>query len=1016
MAQTLNRDTKLNLLTENELWPFLGLSAEYYWQEDADQRCTHVQPCVRDLPTSSLPLTNLLGKTLWDLGWLVKSQTSNGQEHQALRKKRESFSKLNCVLPAKHSPDGNEHHLHLHGHPRFDSNGHFIGYHCIAVDISQELNTKHSLNRFREAMDMSTDQIYLVDPDTLKFIDVNETACYVVRKTKEEMLEIGPADLIDENAQSIRERYNNLIEGKETSHFQTDSIDPEGNAVISETYSRASLIDGRWIIIGVTRNVTARQQSERKAQKLQQMYSALSETNAAILRARSADALFNDVCQAAIKGGKFSITTVLVPDEGSMYKAGASAGAKVPRTRPIRISTDPSLPEGQGIGAIALRTKLPCVSNDYMADERTKIWHDMSARQGSASMAAIPLLTKKSQHSVIIFNATEKDAFDDEIVDLLQSMAGNIAFALDDFKNEEARANSEKTLRESEERFRSLTQLSSDFYWEQDVNFRFTTYEGKIVGESNQHAVKQLLGNFIWEHKNIFPSSFTWEEFKEVLVKKERFRDFEFKFVNTEGIQYYFSLSGEPMFDEEETVKGYRGISKDITDKKNITDRIEYLATHDNLTKLPNRVMFSELLSSATKLAARYKDRAFAVLFIDLDRFKLVNDTYGHHIGDALLVRVAERLKVPLRNSDVVARLGGDEFVILLHELVEKDQISRIANSLLKSFIEPIIVDDRECRVTISIGISVYGTDAIDEETLMKHADVAMYVAKDKGKNNFQFYSRSIHLRTKARIDLEVNLGSALKKNELYLFYQPKLDIHTGKIAGAEALLRWKNPQLGKISPADFIPVAEENGLIIPIGEWVFINGCQQSRAWYDLSSDPFCLSINLSARQFNDPNLIETIKKTLKLHQLAPHQLELEITESTVINNPRHAINILNELKQIGLKISLDDFGTGYSSLGQLKHYPIDTLKIDRSFIKEIPFDNDDKALTKAIITMGKTLGMTVVAEGVETVEQLDFLHEHGCDQIQGFYFQKPLPANEFDQWYRSYLPASMKTLLQKK
>jgi EAL domain-containing protein (putative c-di-GMP-specific phosphodiesterase class I) len=291
-----------------------------------------------------------------------------------------------------------------------------------------------------------------------------------------------------------------------------------------------------------------------------------------------------------------------------------------------------------------------------------------------------------------------------------------------------------------------------------------------------------------------------------------------------------------------------------------------------------------------------------------------------------------------------------------------------------------------------------------------------MYVAKDKGKDNFQFYSRSIHFRTKARIDLEVNLGSALKKNELHLFYQPKLDIQTGKIAGAEVLLRWKNPQLGNISPADFIPVAEENGLIIPIGEWVFINGCQQSRAWYDLSSDPFCLSINLSARQFNDPNLIETIKKTLKLHQLAPHQLELEITESTVIDNPRRAINTLNEMKQIGLKISLDDFGTGYSSLGQLKHYPIDTLKIDRSFIQEIPFDNDDKALTKAIITMGKTLGMTVVAEGVETAEQLEFLHEHGCDQIQGFYFQKPLPANEFDQWYRSYLPASMKTLLKKK
>lgn len=946
MTQALNRDSKLHTLTENEFWQLLGLSVEYYWQEDTDHRCTFVQHCDGEPPHNPLPLAKLPGHTLWSLGWQVNNQTASWQEHQALRAKRASFTKLNCFLPSEKSPDGIEHHLQVHGHPRFDSNGHFIGYHCIAVDISQEFSTRHSLNRFREAMDMSTDQIYLVDPVTLKFIDVNKTACQVGQRTKEEMLAIGPADMIDEKAESIRERYNKLIERKEISHFETDSVDQDGNAAISETYSRASLIDGRWIIIGVTRNVTARRQSERKAKKLQQMYSALSETNAAILRARTVDALLEDVCAAAIKGGKFSIATVMTPSDGSLFKISAVAGVNAPRQKKeMIVSTDPSIPEGRGTVATALRTGLPCVSNDFMADERTQAWHHMAERQGTQSAAAIPLLTKKTPHCILLFNATEKNAFDDEIVALLKSMAGNLAFALDDFKNEETRAQSEKTLRESE----------------------------------------------------------------------ERFRDFEFKFINSEGIQYYFSLSGEPIFDSMEKFKGYRGLSKDITDKKVITDRIEYLATHDSLTSLPNRVMFSELLNSATKLAARYKDRAFAVLFIDLDRFKLVNDTYGHHIGDALLIRVAERLKEPLRDSDIIARLGGDEFVILLQELVDKDQISRIAKSLLKSFNDPIIVSDRECRVTVSIGISVYGVDAIDEETLMKHADVAMYVAKEKGKDNFQFYSRSIHLRTKEKIDLEVNLSSALKKNELHLFYQPKLDIRTGKVAGAEALIRWKNPQLGNISPDQFIPIAEENGLIIPIGEWVFINGCQQSHAWHNLSSDPFCLSINLSARQFNDPDLIKTIKQTLKLHGLAPHQLELEITESTVISNPRRAINILNELKQIGLKISLDDFGTGYSSLGQLKHYPIDTLKIDRSFIKEIPFDNDDKALTKAIITMGKTLGMTVVAEGVETLEQLKFLHENGCDQIQGFFFQKPLPAPEFDRWYRSYVPTVIESLLQK-
>lgn len=1006
MAQALNRDKDLRDLTENELWQLLGLNAQYYWQQDTEHRCVFLQSFADDIPISTSSLHMLEGSTLWDIGALIQGVDTIWDSHKEVLDSRTSFSGLVFVLPDHLSADKQEHHFEASGKPRFDLAGNFIGYHCTAQDITQEVKNKHAMSLIGEAMDMSSDQIFLVDVETLKFVYVNKTACRALRRTKEELLTMGPPDLIGDNIESIRQRYQDLIDTKSASHFESDFVDINGVELVIETNSRATHIDNRWLVIGVSRNVTNRRRSEEKAQKLQQMYSALSETNAAILRAKNREELFKNVCNAAIKGGKFNIASVMVPSEGSMYRLAANSGAQNPRTNEMNISTDPTIPEGRGLSAICLQTGLPCVSNDYMADERTKAWHHIGKRQGIESAAAIPLLTKNSKHCVLLFNSKVKDAFDDDIIELLQNMAGNIAFALDDFTNEEARLRSEITLRESEERFRRLTQLSSDFYWEQDKDYRFTKYEGKIVGDSNQSAVKKLLNNFIWEHSDITPSSFTWKEFKNVLRKRERFRDFEFKFINSEGVQFFFSLSGEPIFNDKESFVGYRGISKDISEKKIISERMEHMATHDSLTGLPNRVMFSELLESASKLAARYKDRAFAVLFIDLDRFKLVNDTYGHHIGDALLVEVAKLLRRPLRESDVVARLGGDEFVILLHELVDKDQISKIASNILSTFAEPIVANDRECKVTVSVGISVFGIDAIDEETLMKHADVAMYVAKDKGKDNFQFYSRSIHLRTKARIDLEANLGSALKKEELHLYYQPKLDLRTGKVTGAEALLRWSNPQLGNISPAQFIPVAEENGMILPIGEWVLVHGCQQSRAWHEISSDPFCLSINLSARQFNDPNLLKTIKKTLETHSLSPHQLELEITESTVIDNPRRAINILNELKEIGLKIALDDFGTGYSSFGQLKHYPIDTLKIDRSFIKEIPFDSDDKALTKAIITMGKTLGMIVIAEGVETIEQQQFLQEHGCDLIQGFYFQKPLPADEFDQWYRSYVP----------
>ncbi|MDX1489937.1 MAG: EAL domain-containing protein [Pseudohongiellaceae bacterium] len=1014
MAVAQNDQIMQHELTENELWKLVGLAVEYYWQENTAYNCTFIQTKADDISLSSSALSKLKGNTLWDLGAHIPDSTWN--EHKALRDQRKPFTDLLCVIPkASANPNSKELSLRIHGHPRFDEQGAFIGYHCIARDVSKQLETQRSLNRFRAAMDMSSDMIYLVDPEALRFIDVNQTACRLRQISKEELLKISPPELIGQDEAEIRERYATLIRDQTTSRFETETTDKDGNVAFFETFSRATEIDGKWVVIAVTRIITDRRHSEMRAQKLQQMYSALSETNAAILRARTPQDLYTNVCNAAIKGGKFNITTVMIPSKDGLYRMAASAGANSPRTKEVIISTDPNSPEGKGLGATALRTGEPCISNDYMADPRVAAWHDIGRRQGIRSAAALPLLTKNTEPSILLINSTVKDTFDEDIVKLLKNMASNIAFAIDDFKNDEARARSEKTLRESEERFRSLTQLSSDFYWEQDTDFRFTKYEGKIVGPSNQEAVDELLGNYIWEHSGITPVSFTWEELKNVVLSRERFRDFEFRFVNSEGVKYYFSLSGEPMFDDNEAFKGYRGISKDVTEKRTISERIQYLATHDNLTGLPNRVAFSELLSSASKLAARNKERAFAILFIDLDRFKLVNDTHGHHVGDALLVEVAKLLRTPLRESDIVARLGGDEFVILLQELVDKEKISRIANTILKSFDEPLYINDRECKVTASIGISVYGVDAIDEETLMKHADVAMYVAKDKGKDNFQFYSRSIHLRTKARIELEINLASAIKRDELHLFYQPKLDLITGEVTGAEALLRWRNPQLGNISPAQFIPVAEENGMILPIGEWVLVNSCQQLNQWSTGLQDRFCLSINLSARQFNDPNLLDTIKQTLDHYKLHPKQLELEITESTVISDPRKAIGILSELQKIGLKIALDDFGTGYSSLGQLKHYPIDTLKIDRAFIKEIPYDKEDKALTTAIISMGKTLGMTVVAEGVETIEQLQFLQENNCDQIQGFYFQKPLPAEEFGKWYNSYAPESVATLARK-
>ena len=632
--------------------------------------------------------------------------------------------------------------------------------------------------------------------------------------------------------------------------------------------------------------------------------------------------------------------------------------------------------------------------------------HDVARRRGIAAAASFPLTTSKACTAVLLFYSTEKHPFDDEIVGLLQSMADNVSFALENFHREEQRKTAETILRESEERFRSLTQLSSDFYWEQDSKLRFTKYEGKIVGDSNTRAVAELIGNHLWNMSSLTPSSNSWEQFRLTLSRHERFRDFEFSFRNADQVVYHMSLSGEPIFDEQSRFMGYRGIARDVSERKRISDHIKYLATHDHLTGLPNRVMFTELLEQATRLAARYSNRAFALFFIDLDRFKLINDTYGHHMGDALLREVALRLRIPLRASDVVARLGGDEFVILLQELTDHRKIGKVAQNVLNAFAQPIIIQDTECRITVSIGISIYGVDALDEETLMKHADAAMYVAKEEGKDNFQFYSHSLHERTQGKLDLEVNLRNALKRNELTLHYQPKLDLRSGMIVGVEVLLRWHSPQLGNIAPDTFIPIAEESGMILPIGEWVLMTACRQAAAWQEQGLFPFCVAVNLSARQFNDPELLAKVRAALDHTGMSAHRLELEITESLILNHPHRAMKLLQEIKALGLKLALDDFGTGYSSLGQLKHYPIDTLKIDRSLIQEIPADEHDSAITKALISMGRTLGLTVVAEGVETREQLDFLREQDCPQIQGYFFQRPLPADEFLNWCKSHDP----------
>src|SRR6185295_628750 len=453
---------------------------------------------------------------------------------------------------------------------------------------------------------------------------------------------------------------------------------------------------------------------------------------------------------------------------------------------------------------------------------------------------------------------------------------------------------------------------------------------------------------------------------------------------------------GQPVYDVS--------VVEDISDRKRAEEKIQYLATHDGLTGLPNRVMFTELLSLATETARRYK-REFAVLFVDLDRFKVINDTLGHEAGDVLLREIAARLKDCVRASDVVARLGGDEFVVLLQEVNSETQVGQIARSILSAVMKPVVILGHECRVTASIGICM-NPQGQDEQAIMKYADMAMYLAKEEGKNNYQFYTDDMKAHSIERLTLETNLRRALENKEFTLHYQAKVDFRSGGITGVEALLRWHTPELGSVSPAQFIPLAEETGLIVAIGKWVLREACMQNMRWQSEGLPALRMSVNLSMRQMNDDDLIEEIETVLLDTGMPPHLLELEVTESTIMQNSERAVMVLTAIKALGVRLAIDDFGTGYSSLAHLKRFPIDTLKVDRSFIREVPRDAEDRAITEAIIAMGKTLSLTVVAEGVETPEQQAFLRERACDEMQGYYFSMPVTSAEFAALYRAYRP----------
>jgi diguanylate cyclase (GGDEF)-like protein/PAS domain S-box-containing protein len=828
---------------------------------------------------------------------------------------------------------------------------------AIGAQIGQFLERKRAEEeerRFRAAMDASADLMLLIDPVSLRYVDVNDAACRALGYSREELLTMGPPDIFSTSREELSRLYERMIVGELIAptvqgHYRRK----DGSQLPIEAYPRAVRSGEGNVIVSVARDIQERLAAEKALRESEERYQETFEL--AAIGIAHVDA-----------GGRFTSANRWLCELLGYTKEEL----------------------------LGLTVKQVSHPDDKNATDEVRA----KLRDGRINSFQVEKRYLRKNGSVVWVGLT---------VAVKRGSSGDPLYDISVVEDISARKQAEDALRESEERFRSLTALSSDTFWEQDEQYRFTSVSGVDTGKITQTRVDLILGKKRWEQDFANMSADDWAKHIAILDARQPFRDLELSRADESGKTVWIAISGEPVFDSSGAFKGYRGVGKEISERKTDEEHIQFLANHDALTSLPNRAMFSDVLNLAIQNGHRYK-RSFAVLFIDLDRFKIINDTMGHDAGDKLLKEMGVRLSETVRSSDVVARLGGDEFVVLVQEVSEAKQVDAVARKILSALVEPMAMQGQECRVTASIGICMFPADAQDEKALMKNADMAMYRAKEDGKNTYKFYSEETNVHTFERMALETSLRRGLERNEFFLHYQAKLDLHTKQITGVEALVRWQHPDLGVVPPMQFIPLAEETGLILPIGKWVLNTACAQNVAWQREGLPPLCIAVNLSARQFADEDLVKDIADALKESGMKAELLELELTESMVMQNADRAGKVLAEIKKLGVRLAIDDFGVGYSSLTHLKRFPIDTLKVDRSFIRDLPQNPEDRAICEAIIAMGKSLNLTVIAEGVETLEQQTFLHDHACDETQGFFFSKPISSDQFAELLRQRIQSS--------
>jgi diguanylate cyclase (GGDEF)-like protein/PAS domain S-box-containing protein len=752
-------------------------------------------------------------------------------------------------------------------------------------------------------------------------------------------------------------------------------------------------------MVHVRRNITVAKDAQARSEIFNRLYTVLSHTNKAIAGASSRHMMFTDICNIAVRYGGFKMSWIGLVNH-KIIKPQVHAGDESGYLQTMEVRVDDSALARGPVGQAAKLNRVRCVNNTKL-DPDFAPWSEAAEQRGYEALAAVPLSINNKVVGIYAIYSELPDAFDDKMLSLLASLGRDIGAAMLRLQERQKREQVEAKIHQLSQ----VVEQNAHAILITDINFKIE-YANRAFTLLTGYLQQELINKTPAILHSHYASNDTYSDITRTL-KAGREWSGQVRNQRKDGSLYWALQSIIPIKRDDGEITHYVSTSEDNTDLHDAQQTIEQLAFYDPLTNLPNRRLLSDRLQQALEHAQRHPEEMVAVMVFDLDNFKTVNDSLGHNYGDDLLKHVAQIFQAQIRSEDTVSRQGGDEFTIILAGMRQIEKIADIATTILQKLSYPINLSGHQVVIGTSIGIAVYPNDAENHDELLRNADMAMYHAKEEGKNNFQFFMPSMNKQAHHRLLLENKLRNAIEENHFQLFYQPQVDLKTGELIGTEALIRWFDPEQGMIPPAEFIPLAEDTGLIGQIGDWVIEAACRDMKALHQKGFPQIKVAINVSAFQFrHGKHLTEVIRQSLEKYNFPAELFALELTESILIDDVNETLSILNSMRDLGITLAIDDFGTGYSSLSYLKQFPIDILKIDQSFIRDITTDASDKAIVSAIIAMAQQLDIGVLAEGVETIEHQAFLQGQGCDFAQGYLYCKPIPADElFDRWQKKEL-----------